>query len=375
MKWFLTLFLTFLMLHPFSLNGDNSQWTRAEAPHDWSFPRDHGAHKDYQTEWWYFTGHLKTTEGREFGYQLTFFRQGVQRDPAQKKSKWAFRDLAFAHASISDLKNAKFHFDERVTRGGPGGVEYSEEHMKIRVEDWEIVPLGDDHFELKAIAEGFTLHFTVEALKPKIFQGDRGLSVKGSESGNASHYYSYTRMKTEGKVVVGDEVIPVTGESWFDHEFSTSFLSKDQVGWDWFAIMLDNNEEMMAYYVRRRDGSNDSHSKGAYVDTKGERKLLKFGDYSIEPTGHWTSTDTGARYPSGWKISVPGRGLEITVTPKLKDQEMHPDGLGNMAYWEGACRVEGILNGKPITGKAYVELAGYLSAVSDGFKSGSNAGD
>lgn len=391
-------------------------WARAVAPRQWRFPADHGQHPDYRTEWWYFTGHLKdTATGRLFGYQFTIFRYGIVREPRQTRSAWALRDVWFAHLAVSDLEAGDFYFSDVVERGSLGAAGASQRDMEVWIRDWRIEPLGTDGpprpeetrptalpsatglpanaferaaalalplptetgaaemelgFRVQAQAEDYGLSLELRPAKPRVFHGrdDTGLSQKSSERGNASHYYSLTRLHAIGSIRVGRTTYEVTGTSWFDHEFSTSALAENQDGWDWFSLQLDDETELMVYAMRRDDGSVDPASKGSFVDAAGRKTHLKREDFTIRPTGEWTSPTSGTSYPSGWEVSVPKLDLSLKVSPIMPNQELALRGQLPLTYWEGACRVEGRRTGLAVTGYGYVELSGYARALGAGLK-------
>jgi predicted secreted hydrolase len=342
--------------------ADAEGWLRAVEPRRWEFPRDHGAHPDYRTEWWYFVGNLADEAGRRFGYQLTFFRQGVVREPTLRASRWAVRDVYFAHFTVTDVAAGRFHFGERVARGALGGARVSERHMDLGIGSWEIVPEAEDGFRLRADEPGYAINLRVKPMKPVVFQGDRGLSQKAEGRGNASHYYALTRLRTEGTVRTGNKIHRVEGLSWLDREFSTSVLGEGQVGWDWFSIQLDSGEDLMLYQMRRDDGRPDPHSKGSWIAVDGTKTHLAAAEFSIEATGRWKSPE-GTVYPSGWVLRVPGMGLELKVRPQVADQELRLNKLSDLTYWEGTCRVEGTRLGRRVAGYGYAELSGYKVPV------------
>jgi predicted secreted hydrolase len=210
---------------------------------------------------------------------------------------------------------------------------------------------------LRAAEGPIALDLTARLVKAPTLQGDRGLSVKSPEPGNASYYYSLTRLETSGTISVEGETFEVSGFSWLDHEFSTSVLGEGAVGWDWFSLQLDNNRELMLFQIRKADGSLEGVSHGILVEPDGGTAQLHLGDYQIETLGSWTSPHTGAVYPSGWRIRVdaPGGPLMLEVTPLIADQELNT----TTAYWEGASRITGTDNGETVGGFGYVELTGY----------------
>lgn len=332
-------------------------WKSAVEPHPFHFPEDHAAHEDYRIEWWYYTGNLQTPEGRRFGYQLTFFRTGVVREP-ENPSRWAVRDLYMAHFAVSDLSGEKFHFFERLSRQGIGWAGAETEKYRVWNGDWS-VQLEDDVHRLTAQQEGCRIELTAKPIKPPVLHGDRGLSRKGPSLGNASHYYSFTRMETTGVLTVDGRQYQVTGTSWMDHEFSTSFLEAGQQGWDWFALQLDDGRELMLYQIRRADGTAASQSSGTLIAPDGTSVHLESREFSLRPGRGWRSDATGATYPIEWDVEVPGRNLELNVRAALSDQEMNTAGSTGITYWEGAILVEGRSAGRPVRGRGYLEMTGY----------------
>jgi len=376
MKSFFLILLSFLGSIQVALAAE--EWERAIEPRDWQFPRDHGAHPDFKTEWWYFTGNLQSDDPNQkgdFGYQLTIFRQGIFRHPqqtqSQQKSQWALHDLFFGHFTMSDLRKGKFLFSEKVDRGALDQAFSREGKMDVKLREWKIqalTPPPHESYRLSASEADRSLDLIVTAEKPLILEGDRGLSHKGPEAGNASYYYSYPRLRTEGSLRIGDRVIPVHGESWFDHEFSTSSLGPDQIGWDWFSLQLSNHEELMLYCMRKKDGSYDLTSAGSWIDTNGQKSDLHQNDFSIQILSHWKSSATGGLYPSKWRILIPSKKLVLIISPRLADQELRLSELGNLSYWEGASAGEGTLDGNAIQALGYVELTGYTGSLERGLK-------
>jgi predicted secreted hydrolase len=358
-----------------ALRGDapspEKPWQRAIGPWTWSFPRDHGAHPNFKTEWWYFTGNLRDAsagaEGRPFGYQLTIFRQGIQFTPAQSTSRWAVRDFYFGHFTISDLEAGQFHLSERVSRGALGEAKAAPGGMDVAIGPWSIEQnSADEAIHLQAREADMAIDFTARPAKPLVLEGDEGLSQKANGVGEASYYYSYPRLATTGSLRLGSRRFDVSGLSWFDHEFSTSSLGPDQVGWDWFCIQLDDNEEVMLYAMRDKSGAIDPASEGTWVKADGKSERLLPGSFSIEKLGTWTSPRSGAIYPAGWRVTIPGHRAEITISPAMADQELRLTKMGALDYWEGACTIRGVVAGASLQGVGYTELTGYSGSLQAG---------
>lgn len=344
-------------------------WQRAIGPWSWLFPRDHGAHPAFKTEWWYFTGNLQDAHAHKFGYELTLFRQGIQITPAQATSQWAVRDIYFGHFAISDLTGGKFHDAEKVSRGSLGEAHAAPGGMDVAIGPWAIRQDGaPEQYHVVAHDNDMAIDFEEHPLKPLVLEGVNGLSRKADGEGQASYYYSYPRLATTGRLTLGSKTYTVSGLSWFDHEFSTSSLGADQVGWDWFCVQLDNNEEIMLYAMRDKSGAIDPVSEGTWIKADGTSERLLPGSFTIEKLGTWTSPKTHAIYPAGWHVRVPGHQADLTVTPSLADQELALSKMSTIDYWEGACTIAGSVAGANITGVGYTELTGYAGALQVGMK-------
>lgn len=350
--------LLFALLFVFLL-GAFGQYKTALPGYRYEFPRDHFNHEDYQTEWWYTTGNLTAADGRHYGFELTFFRQGVDRDPTKTQS-WDLQDIYLAHLALSDLDGGKFYHTERTNRAGPGLAGVSETSQRIWNGNWEIHWKGESEIQLTAIDDQFSISFSLRTEKPPVIHGEDGVSQKAPGAGHASHYLSFSRLNTSGTVVLDGKSVPVSGTSWLDHEFFTNQLEADQIGWNWLSIQLEDNTELMLYQFRRKDGSLDPYSSGTYVDSKGRTVHLTTADFRLVPaTDEWTSPVTSAKYPVAWTMEIPKLGLKLNATTRLKSQELA--GRSKLApnYWEGAIVLQGTRDGKTITGVGYLEMTGY----------------
>ena len=327
-------------------------FARATAPRPFVFPRDHGPHPEYAVEWWYYTGNLADAAGRRFGFQLTFFRLAIAPDAAPRDSGWATRDIYMAHFALTDVAPGRFYAFERFSRGAAGLAGAQGEPFRVWLEDWEALGQGPHGTPIRLRAAGgdVALDLTLEAGKPPVLQGDRGLSQKSAEPGNASYYYSLTRMPAAGTVRVAGANYRVAGLAWMDREWSTSALGPDQVGWDWFALHLDDGRDLMFYQLRLKGGGSDPFSKGVLVAADGPYRPLARDDVRLEPSGTWTSPRTGGAYPASWRLAVPAEGIDLTITPLLADQELPT----TVVYWEGAVRLAGSQGGF-----GYLEMTGY----------------
>ncbi len=347
--------------------ADTTGFARAEGPRDLVFPADHGPHDDFQTEWWYYTGNLTGETGEHFGFQLTFFRRALL-PPAERsarESDWGTEQVYMAHFALTDVAGRTHHSFEKLARGSAGIAGAQAEPYRVWLEDWSVEGAtgSGGPVALTAAAEDVALQLTLLNRKPPALQGDRGYSRKGPEPGNASYYYSLTRIAAEGSVTVRGQTFAVTGLAWMDHEFSTSALGPEQVGWDWFSIQLDDQTELMVFQLRRADGSVDAFSSGTLIDVDGSTRTLGPQDFSITPAGEWRSPRSGGVYPAAWTVAVPSAGLRLEVTPLLADQEMDI----SYRYWEGAVRVEGVRGEQSVSGYGYVELTGYAQSMQGEF--------
>ncbi len=341
------------------LSGDADGFARVINPREFVFPRDHGTHPEYLSEWWYFTGNLDTEAGRHFGFQLTFFRFALTPNKLERPSAWSADQVYMAHLAITDVGIESFHAYERMSREALGLAGVKVEPLRIWLEDWILdgsqSKEGAVVFNLIA-QEGTTgIDLLLHSLKPIVRQGDRGVSRKSAEEGNASYYYSFPRLEARGDIKVNGQAYSVTGLAWMDREWGTSALAEDQAGWDWFALQLDDGRDLMYYRLRKTDGGTDSFSAGSLVEADGSVLPLGSDDVEITTDRQWTSPHSGVRYPSGWWLRIPRYGLDLEVTPYLEDQELN---LG-VRYWEGAVRVSNTDTGGQKVGSGYVELAGY----------------
>jgi predicted secreted hydrolase len=336
-------------------------WRDATAGYRFAFPRDHASHPDYRIEWWYYTGNVATASGRRFGYQITFFRVGVDPAPANP-SRWAVRDVFMAHLAVSDPGGRRYRFDERLSRAGPGLSGAATDRYRVWNDDWTAGLDDAGRHVLSAASAQASVSLVLDEGKAPAVNGVDGISQKGAQAGNASHYYSLTRMPTRGTVTIDGERFEVTGESWMDHEFGTSFLEPGQQGWDWLSLQLSDGRELMIYQLRRDDGGRDPRSSGTLVGVDGRTRHLAAGDFTLTPAGRPMAMPSGARYPSGWRVQVPREGLDLTVTTPLADQELRTLGAG-IAYWEGMVDVGGAARGAAITGRGYLEMTGYKGSL------------
>lgn len=330
--------------------------------YQYRFPHDHGAHERFRTEWWYYTGHVVAADGHRFGFELTFFRRGMPPDQVQTlPSRWSIQQLYLAHFALTDLDAGRFYYADKVSREGLGKAGADTDRLHVWVDRWSLLvndPAASSH-QLQAATDSVAINLTVIPKKPPVIHGHDGISRKGADPGQASHYYSLTHLATEGQIRVGTETFAVTGLSWMDHEFGSADLGLNVVGWDWFSLQLSDSTELMWYSLRRADGSSDPVSSGTLVLADGRAHALDAQDLNIEPLAHWTSPRSNGRYPQRWRLTSATMGLDVTVESLLADQELDTARSTGVTYWEGAVSVSGQVRGAPVTGRGYVEMTGY----------------
>ena len=334
------------------------------------FPQDHHAHPEFKTEWWYFTGNLQDKNtSQEFGYQLTFFRQGIiPALPSGVTSRWAVRDLSFAHFAVSDLSERRFVHFSRWSRGSFGEAGFGDGPRVAWIRDWSLRlgAEGNGEFFLEAKEEGkkggspVELQLHLQSAKGPVFHGVDGVSQKAAGPGRASHYYSFTRLRSEGQLRIADRVFTVRGWSWYDHEWATNQLTAEQEGWDWFSLQFEDDTELMLFQIRRRDGTKDPFSSGTFVKADGTTESIGREDFSLRVEEVWRSPDTGGEYPVAWQIAIPKLDWTLRVQARLPDQEFREPPV---IYWEGAIQAEGMRNGKMLVGRGYLEMTGYAGAI------------
>ncbi|MGH8495418.1 MAG: lipocalin-like domain-containing protein [Gammaproteobacteria bacterium] len=341
------------------LLGDSpsGEFAQATEPGAIRFPADHGPHPDYRTEWWYVTGNLRNAAGRHFGFQITFFRFALAVEAPERDSAWAADQVYMAHFAVTDTAGRRHIAAERFDRAALGLAGAKVEPFRVWLGDWSAASAGKEFLPLRLNArdKSMALDLTLTTSKPVVLNGDAGLSRKGPAPGDASYYYSFTRLAASGGITVDGESFDVEGRAWLDREWSSGALGEHLSGWDWFALQLDDGTDIMFYRLRRKDGDVDPFSAGSLVAADGSRRALGAHDVTIESSGSWTSPDSGVTYPMGWRLRLPNESIVLDVQPYVEAQEMDL----SVRYWEGAVRVAGGNGGKAATGEGYVELAGY----------------
>ncbi|MEE4359972.1 MAG: lipocalin-like domain-containing protein [Pseudomonadales bacterium] len=341
--------------------GDQAGFARALEPRAFVFPQDHGAHEDFRNEWWYVTAHLEDEAGARYGVQFTLFRQALAPPtPAgagagADESAWRTRQVWMAHVALT-APEAGHEAAERFSRGALGLAGVRASPFAAWLEDWRLESAGeDDLFPLRLRARvpdaetPFEIDLRLEARKGPVAQGDQGLSRKSAREGNASYYYSFTRLEASGRIRSAERSRPVRGLAWLDREWSTSALDPGQTGWDWLALHLDDGRDLMLYRIRRSDGQIDGASAGTLVDQDGSARALTQDDWLFRPEAWWTD-ENGARWPVVWRLTVPSAGIDGRVEALIEDQL---DRL-SVRYWEGMVCLRG-----EASGCGFLELTGY----------------
>ena len=353
------------------LHAQEETYREITGPCNLEFPVDHGVHPGYRTEWWYYTGNLRSADDREYGFQLTFFRRQISPPGAEKTwpkpaSAWRTQQIFIAHAALSDISGKRFHHAEQMSRGMPGlaGASQDDDVTAVYVKNWASRWEGNGH-RLEAEADGFGFKLGLTSLKGPVLHGNGGYSRKGAAPESASCYYSLTRLEGDGEISLGGIPFSVHGTAWMDHEFSSAPLEPDLAGWDWFSLQLSDGSELMIYLLRRKDGSLHEVSSGTLVDGSGKVLHLGRNAFQVEPLAHWQSPRSGAAYPSGWQLRVASAQLDLNVHPRLADQELETPETTRITYWEGSVVASGKIGGKTVSGLGYVELTGYAGTMAE----------
>ena len=325
-------------------------------------PSDLAAHRNVQTEWWYYTGHAETESGEQFGFELVFFKRRTDLDKFSLIPLRLFGNpIYFAHFAVTDHHKKNFRYAHRKSSNGwfdlPASA--SEKHFHLRLGDWSVREAGGAHILRATIGNDITFEATLKPSKKAVLNGIAKDGVSFKDEGEASRYFSYTRMQMEGDLIRDGETVHFKGSAWMDREFGTWTPTENQKGWDWFSVQMDDETELMCYQLRSSTNAVSPFSSGTFVEKNGEFTPLSNEDFTIEPTGYWKSPHSKATYPNGWKLTVPKFEIELTVTPVIEDQELDTRGTTMIVYWEGACEVSGTVKNKKVTGRAYVELVGY----------------
>lgn len=362
-----------LLLPTGHFSGPVLAWQQAVKERPFSFPRDHGQHKNFQTEWWYVTGNLAADNGQSFGFQFTIFRRGI-REHITGNNPWEVRDLYLLHTSLSDFSHQHFYHSQDASRTGPGLAGADNKTLNSWIKGNFIRLEENNVLTLHCQTNDYTLDLSLKPGYPRpILHGDRGLSHKGTKAGQASYYYSLPRLLTRGSITLNGNLYQVSGLSWYDHEFATNQLDKNQQGWDWISLHLDDGSSLMIYQLRQKTGDISPSSSGTFISADGSSKHLCRSDFSLAAEKQrWKSPNTGISYPLWWRLKVKKpRFLELILRPKMVSQEMKTAGTTGTIYWEGGITATGNReNSKIIKGEGYIELTGYDKALALGNSAG-----
>jgi len=322
---------------------------REAAPgYRFSFPRDHFEHPEFRTEWWYYTGNVRSDAGRRYGFELVFFRQapaGRRSGSTDNPSAWRVDDLYLAHVALTDIDGERFRYHKRLNRAGPGIAGASFAKQRIWNGNWSAQWSGEVQM-LLATTEDFRFRLRLVPRKPPVIHGRDGWSQKAA--GRASHYVSFSRLAVDGEI----NGQGVKGTAWMDHEWFTHQLDPSQVGWDWFSVQLNDGVEVMLFQLRRKDGSIDPYSAGTYINKAGRARHLAREDFELQPVEYWK------KYPVRWRMRVPSLGLSLECAATLKEQELKAEDATGPSYWEGAVTYAG-----SHSGVGYLEMTGYDKPV------------
>jgi len=326
-------------------------------------PRDLYAHKEAQTEWWYYTGHMQTANGgRRFGFELVFFKRRTDLDRfGVVPLRLIANPLYLAHFAVTDEARTRFRYEHRKSANSPFDppAEMSAHRYYLKLGDWTIREAHGLHLLRATLGDDLIFEVALRPTKPAALNGHEGIGVSFKDHGEASRYFSFTRMEAEGDITWHGETQHCTGAAWMDREFGTWRTTEKNKGWDWFSLQLETGAELMVYHIRDAAGEPSEFSSGTYVDAAGNATHLGRADFGLAPTAHWKSPHTGATYPGGWRLRVARFGIDVEVIPVMPDQELDTRGTTMIIYWEGACTVRGRHGEAETEGRAYVELVGY----------------
>ena len=363
-----SLFLSILTIGALSYAADPDGYLSVSGPCNLVFPKDHGSHPGYRTEWWYYTGNLEAETGNRYGFQLTFFRSQIIAPGDEKRwphppSAWRTRQIYLGHAAITDIFKKRHLQSELMARGTLGMAGVSQEAIDtiVFIKNWS-TKIGADRHLLKTVTDDFSYELTLKPVKPPVLHGQAGYSRKGSTPERASCYYSLSRLKTEGALTISGKTIPVRGLSWMDHEFSTAPLEPGIVGWDWFSLQLSDQTEIMLFLLRNEEGRFNPASSGTFIDVSGKPRHLTKDDFRVDVLDSWKSPRSQAVYPVHWRLTVFPLAIQLTIQANVSDQEMQTPATTGVTYWEGSISINGSVGKYPVKGSGYVELTGYAKS-------------
>ena len=366
-KFFFFIFFFMVISRP-ALAEEPSNYLTITGPCNLEFPKDHGAHPGYRTEWWYYTGNLHSAAGDLYGFQLTFFRSQISPPGAAKTwpvppSAWRTQQIYSAHAAVSDIAGKRHLQAELISREAltMAGVLHRPSETVVYLKNWS-ARIGSETQMLKVGTAEFSYDLTLKPLKPPVLHGRAGYSLKGLSAQRASCYYSYTRQEVDGRLTIGGKTFAVSGQGWMDHEFSTAMLEPGIKGWDWFSLQLSDRTEIMVFLLRTDEGGISAVSGGTFVDPEGKTRTIGKDDFAVTILDTWQSPHSKAVYPSRWRLRVFPFTLDLTISANLADQEMRTSESTGVTYWEGSVSIRGTRDANPINGQGYVELTGYAES-------------
>lgn len=371
MKRLLLPLLSLLVLHA---PGFAQEFSSVVPGRTWSFPQDHGAHPDFKTEWWYFTGHLQSKQGLRFGFQWTVFRSALLKpgEAVAGKSAWRARDLYFGHLAISDLDTKKFYYEESASRGALNLAGSSAEGFKVWLPGFRGSSEGET-MRLQAQRGDLRLDLRLEEKLPPVLHGSSGYSPKSTEAGRASYYYTMVPLSSAGTLAIGGKEFSVSGQGWMDHEFGSGQLGTSQTGWDWFGLPLGTKGALMIY--RLRDPQRGDYLSGTYINAEAEVFPLNAGEIELKSSQTWKSSTSQASYPLHWEIRIPRFALNLNINASFPPQELVTKRSTQITYWEGSVTVRGKIGAHDVDTMGYLEMTGYAKPMESGYFSSSSEGD
>jgi len=341
------------------LADTSEEFAQVDEPWQFQFPADHGAHPNFRTESWYFTGNLATAQGRHFGFQLTFFRLALTPEPPQSRSAWSAHQVYRSHFAVTDVATAQFFAFERFSRAALGLSGAQETPVTIWLENWVMKAPGVNGdpsvFHLQAAENDIRIDLNLTSSKPAVLADNSGLFANGTGPGNAFYFYWLPRLTVQGTLQIKSEPFSVTGLAWLDRAWGDVSLTRGQLALNRFALQLNDGREILCFQLHRRDGSGIPITTALLVSRDGTTQSFGRRELSLETLDYWTSSHDASRYPARWQLHIPDAELELTIIPYLADQEMN----FAIRYWGGAVRVSGQANGRSLRGSGYVELTGY----------------
>jgi len=340
-----------------ALGGDvDVGFARALAEREFTFPADHGSHPEFRNEWWYFTGHLQDEDRNTFGFQATFFRIGLMAELVERPSAWATKQLWMAHAAITDVAADRHLETQRLSRGNPGMAGIQDQPLQLWIDNWTLhanPANGGFPWQLSVRSEEFSFDLQLDQHKPIVLNGENGLSRKSANPGNASYYYSVSRLASQGTLISDGQQRRVSGTAWLDREWSTSALDDDQQGWDWFSLQFDSGDDLMFYQLRRKNGEPHPFSSGTWNSSAGKSQRLDASKIHCQVMEYWQASD-GRRYPVRWRVRYADIAGDWIIQAAVNDQVMNT----LVVYWEGLVNIIDTASGQRV-GHGYLEMTGY----------------